>query len=100
MTTATATIARKNFKFEEDNTVIYPKTKDGRSMRVVIIRRKLTSEGGAVFHVCLNAGKWSYRIDYPFKPQTTRMTRAKFIAELRRMGGLHEAGRMVAQWHG
>lgn len=97
MTTATAT--RKQFQFEDNSTVVYPKKEDGTSLRVVIIRRKLVSEGGATFHVCRNAGKWSYRIDYPFKPKTTRLSRAQFIAELRRMGGLHEVGRMVAEWY-
>lgn len=96
--TATAP-ARKEFTYEDDSTVIYPKLKDGSSIRVVVVRRKLTSPGGAVFHACLNAGKWSFRIDYPFKDKTTRMTRKQFVAELRRMGGLHEAGRMVAQWY-
>jgi len=96
MTTATAT---RSFKFEDNTTTIYPKLPDGKSIRVVIIRRTLTSSGGATFHVCRNAGKWSYRIDYPFKPLTTRLTRSQFIAELRRMGGADEVGRLVAVWH-
>jgi hypothetical protein len=69
------------------------------SIRVVIIRRKLVSSGGTVFHVCRNAGKWSYRIDYPYKSATTRLTRSKFIAELRRMGGGDEVWRLVAEWY-
>lgn len=96
--TLAAIANRKEFEFEDNTTHIYPKKPDGTTIRVTIVRRKLTSKGGAVFHVCLNAGKWSYRIDYPFKKTSTRMSRAKFIAELRRMGGLHEVGRMAAEW--
>lgn len=92
------TAAARTFKFEDDTTTIYPKKPDGTSVRVVIVRRKLTSDSGAVFHVCRNAGKWSYRIDYPFKPATTRMPRKKFVSELMRMGGTRYAGQMVAQW--
>jgi hypothetical protein len=58
----------------------------------------LTSSGGAVFHVCRNAGKWSYRINYPFKSVATWLARSQFIAELRRMGGTNEVGRLVAEW--
>ena len=95
MTTATAT---RSFTFEDNTTTIFPKLPDGKSIRVVIIRRKLTSSGGAVFHVCRNAGKWSYRIDYPFKSTTTRLARARFVAELRRMGASCEVWRMMAEW--
>lgn len=95
MTTAT----KSKFKFDDDTVFIYPKLPCGKSIRVTVVRRKLTSPGGAVFHVCLNAGKWSYRIDYPFKPATTRLARSKFIAELRRMGGANEVGRLCATWY-
>ena len=93
-----AVTASRSFKFEDNSTVIYPKLPDGTSCRVVIVRRKLTSDSGAVFHTCFNAGKWSYRIDYPFKSATTRLPRKQFVAELMRMGGVRHAGRMVAQW--
>ena len=76
-----------SFRFEDQSTVIFPKLPNGKSIRVVIIRRTLTTNAGTVFHVCRNAGKWSYRIDYAFKKnQTTRMTKARFLNELRRMG--------------
>jgi len=60
--------------------------------------RKLpcTLGGGATFHVCKNAGKWSSRIDYKFKDKTTRMTRSKFISELRRMGADQYVPQLVA----
>jgi len=89
----------RSFKFEDNTVTIFPKLPSGKSIRVIIIRRKLTSSTGAAFHVCRNAGKWSYRIDYPFKPKTTRMGRSKFIAEVTRMGGQNEVGRLAAQWH-
>lgn len=78
----------RTFRFEDESTVIYPRLPDGKTIRVVIIRRKVTSSTGAVFHVCRNAGKWSYRIDYPFKGKTTRVNEKKFVSELRRMGGI------------
>ena len=91
--------ATRSFTFEDNTTVVYPKLPDGKSIRVVIVRRKLISSGGTAFHVCRNAGKWSYRIDYPFKPATTRMVRSQFVAELRRMGGVNEIGRLMAEWN-
>ena len=95
---ATPATTARTFKYEDDSVTIYPKLPSGKSIRVVITRRKLTSSSGAVFHVCHNAGKWSYRIDYPHKSTTTRMPRKQFVAELMRMGGTPHAGRMVAQW--
>jgi hypothetical protein len=72
------------------STTIYPKLPNGQSCRVVIIRREMTKAApgkpGTTFHVCRNAGKWSYRIDYRFKEKTTRVTRSKFVEELKRMG--------------
>ena len=76
----------RTFKFNDSSTVIYPKLPDGKSIKVTIIKRALTSSQGVTFHVCRNAGKWSCRIDYPFKRETTRVTRSKFVGELRRMG--------------
>jgi hypothetical protein len=76
----------RKFRFEDESTVIYPKLPDGKSIRVVIIRRKVISSTGAVFHVCKNAGKWSFRIDYPFKSKTTRMKKKQFVNEVLRMG--------------
>ncbi len=64
----------RTFTFTDNTTTVYPKLPGGGTCRVVIIRRSLASSYGAVFHVCRNAGKWSFRIDYPFKKGTTRMT--------------------------
>ena len=95
MTTATAT---RTFTVEDNTIEIYPKLANGKSIRVVVIRRKLTSSDGVIFHICHNAGKWSYRIDYPFKSVTTRMCRKDFIAEIRRMGGANKVGLFCATW--
>lgn len=87
--------APKQFTFEDNTTVIFPKLPGGKSCRVVIIRRSVTSSHGTVFHVCRNAGRWSYRIDYAFQSKTTRMPRGKFIAELTRMGGAAWLGELL-----
>jgi len=78
----------RTFEFEDNTVAVYPfSQKLGKTIRVMIIRRDLRTSNGTVFHVCRNAGKWSYRIDYAFKPKTTRMDKKTFIAELTRMGG-------------
>lgn len=85
------------WKFEDNTTCIYPKLPGGGSCKVVIIRHKLTCSDGAVFHVCRNAGKWSYRIQYPFQQKDTRMPVEKFLLELTRMGGRQFAEAMLAK---
>lgn len=81
--------APRTFAFADDSVTIYPKLPNGQSCRVVIIRRTITTNGGTVFHVVRNAGKWSFRIDYAFKAKTTRMSKDKFVSEITRMGGAH-----------
>jgi len=79
----------RTFTFADNSVVIYPKLPNGQTCKVVIIRRSITSNHGSTFHVCRNAGKWSYRIDYAYKAKTTRMTKERFIAEITRMGGVN-----------
>ena len=81
------TAGPRAFKFSDDTVSVYPKLPNGQSIKVTIIRRSLTSNRGSVFHVCRNAGKWYYRIDYAFKERTTRMNKRKFVGEVKRMGG-------------
>lgn len=52
----------------DDTKVIFPKRPDGKSCRVVIVRRSVTlmipgRSKQTVFHACRNAGKWSYRVE-------------------------------------
>lgn len=84
-----ASPAPRTFTFADDSVTIFPRLPNGQSCRVVIIRRTVTTSTGTVFHSVRNAGKWSFRIDYAFKAKTTRMPKAKFVAELTRMGGAH-----------
>jgi hypothetical protein len=86
----------RTFTFEDVSTTIYPKLPSGQSIRVVIIRRRLTTNTGTVFHVCRNSGKWSFRIDYAYKDKTTRLTRTAWLKELHRMGGLSYGVMMLA----
>ena len=86
--TGPGTAAPRTFRFEDTSTVIYPKLPCGKSIRVVIIRRQVISSTGAVFSVVKNAGKWSYKIQYAHQPKPTRVRKAKFVSELKRMGAI------------
>ena len=83
---ANATPIVRTWSFEDTSTVIYPRGIDGRSMRVVIIRRLLTSNTGCRVSVCRNGGKWSFKIQRPFATKPTAMTKDRFASELQRMG--------------
>jgi hypothetical protein len=78
----------RKFRFEDTSTVIYPKLPDGKSIRVVIIRRRVISSTGAIVSVVKNAGKWNYKIQYPYKTKPTRMKENQFVNELKRMGAM------------
>jgi hypothetical protein len=75
--------------------VIYPRGIDGRSMRVVILRRTLKSNTGCVVSVCKNAGRWSHKILRPFATKPTSLNKEKFTAELERMGVGQYAGDLL-----
>ena len=86
--TGPGTAAPRTFRFEDTSTVIYPKLPCGKSIRVVIIRRRVISSTGAIFSVVKNAGKWSYKIQYPYKTKPTQMKENQFVNELKRMGAM------------
>ena len=86
-----------NFKWEfEDNTLnVFPHGRNGKSMKVTIIRRSLVKTspvGRTEFKICRNNG-WSWKIiRNPVNRQssTVSVTKRAFEAELRRMGGTEE----------
>lgn len=78
--------------FHDDSKILYPKGKDGSSMRVTLIIRELRVmnegfDGETVFRVVKNAGKWSFKIRYRMKETWSPMKAEKFFMELKRMGG-------------
>lgn len=79
----------RRFERNDATTTIYPKLPGGGSCRVVIIRRSISivtpGHKPTVLHICRNAGKWSYRIDYSRKSRTTSMRLQKLIDEAVRM---------------
>jgi hypothetical protein len=77
----------KTFQFQDTSVEIFPRLPNGQSIRVVIIRWSVTCSHGSTFHVVRNCGKWSYRIDYAFSSKPKRMTKARFVREIKRMGG-------------
>jgi len=79
----------KSFQFADTSVEIFPRLPNGQSIKVVIIRRSVTCSHGGVFHVCRNAGRWSFRIDYAFSSKTTRMSKERFAREVTRMGAGH-----------
>lgn len=85
----------RTWRFEDSSMVIYPRGIDGRSMRVVILRRSLTSNTGCVVSICRNAGRWSFKIQRPFASKPTSMNKATFMAELDRMGIGQYAGDLL-----
>lgn len=75
----------RTFKFSDDSKILNPKI-PGKNINIINIKRTLTSSHGTVFHVSRNAGKWSCRIDYALKHETSRVSRDKFVKELIRLG--------------
>ena len=75
-----------------DNTVnVYPRGRNGKSMKVTIVRYQLTRStpvNSVNFHICRNCGKWGFRIDY--KHRTKRVSIRELHAEMRRMGATEE----------
>jgi hypothetical protein len=80
-----------SWDFDDQSKILFPKGRDGRSMRVVLLVRELRkSTGGGtptVFRVVRNAGKWSFKIQYQMSSKPTVMKAERFFAELERMGG-------------
>ena len=74
----------KTWAFEDNSTRIFPKV-NGKTIPVTIIKRVLTGSSGIKLYSCKNAGKWSFRIHYPFQLTATRMNLAKFVKEANRM---------------
>lgn len=87
--------AVRTWRFEDSSMVIYPRGIDGRSMRVVILRRSLASSTGCVVSICRNANKWSYKIQRPFASKPTSIKKDEFMAELDRMGIGQYAGDLL-----
>lgn len=90
----------RNWDFSDDSKILFPKGRDGKSMRVVIIVRELrmTSvgcDGSTLFRVVKNAGKWSFKIHYRMNAKPTSMKPERFFAELERMGGRGYAGMLT-----
>lgn len=77
------------WEFEDTSVTIFPKLPSGKSCRVHIILRELIKRINgrpAIFKVCRNAGKWSYKITYAFKDKPTTVNAITFIKEAKRMG--------------
>lgn len=86
-----APASQRRYEFADDSTVLYPKGRDGKSMRVVLIRRSVTihypgSAKPTVYSVCRNAGRWSYKVQQSLKPEPIRLSRDRFLASARNMG--------------
>lgn len=91
---------KQSWNFHDDSKILYPKGRDGKSLRVVIIVRELRlysegCEGHTLFRVVRNAGKWSFKIHYRMKDKPTSLKPEKFFAELQRIGGGTYAGMLT-----
>jgi len=90
----------KTWSFDDQSKILFPKGRDGKSMRVTLIIRELSvvSEGSpkpTVFRAVKNAGKWSFKISYSRKDKPTAVKAETFFAELGRIGGGKYARLMV-----